>query len=240
MKNLLISAAIFLFSQDAPAQSIDSIRTIDSSKVLKSVTGKIIADSGSKSRRNVIIIFDTVAAGNPLDIYDYERYPNMIYAGIMVDLNSKHFDQGGAGLYIGYKKHIPLRNHWGINGILSSVFFIHGPAHYYTGGSVPDDYPGKRYSENNFSLSFHAAPSYIFGDNGMIYAGIGMNFLDGKEFTSNGFSGPYSIDKPRGELLFSQVIGIELPLINNKWVINFEYNRTSRSNLVSCKAGMHF
>lgn len=165
-------------------------------------------------------------------------YTDVLYTGFTYDLDAKSSNKGAWAISIGYRRLIEMKNHWGVN-ILSSLNCFYNGSEDYSRSTEPVPSNGKYvYTRNYFSASFHAAPSYAFSNQFIMYAGLGITFLQSSEFFT-----PYSyygidVTNAWGDM-FSKVLGIEFSP-SGKFAMNMEYVRTRANNFLSMKAGMRF
>lgn len=175
---------------------------------------------------------------------DYD-YTDVLYTGFTYDLDAKHSNKGAWAIAIGYRRMFDVYKKWGVN-ILTSVNCFYNASEDLT-NSQPAYIESKKldYTRNYFSINVHAAPSYSFSDQFILYGGIGVTYLQAKEFyygyyNNNPYYTYYGASLPNAfENMFSKVIGVELSP-SGKFAMNMEYVNTRANNFVSIKAGMRF
>lgn len=173
------------------------------------------------------------------------NYTDVLYTGFTYDLDVEYSNRGAWAISIGYRRLIAINDKWGANIITSLNCFYNGSSDV-SNPLLPD--PERKifgYARNYFSAGFYAAPSYTFSKKFIMYAGVGVTYLQGNEFSYITYSHyPYStfygegINNSWGDM-FTKLIGMEFSP-SERFAVNFEYAGTKANKFASIKTGMRF
>jgi len=165
-------------------------------------------------------------------------YTDVMYAGFIYDLHANYSNKGAWGLSIGYRRLIEINEKCGFNFIASFNCFYNSYERYES--NFNSTYVGNTTSTQNFfSVNVHAAPSFTFPHRIVVYGGLGVCYIQTKEFYdfSSSFYGLKNTEF--FDAKFSQILGFE-HAPSERFALNFEYIRTEVNYFITMKAGMRF